>query len=272
MRDNAKLDLCGKNQHSKCTAFFGRAENGSRRFNFLAVRCQNDFCIPSISYLSDFGQRSVISKTLDRLSDKSTVFISTGGMYAVVNNTPRPDGLLIVKGKVVSELTEFKNGTEIATGGIFTIHKSGHLSIIRITDFKDKYKQAASDLDFAIQSTTILVSRGNKDSGLSPLNSPPPYSDRSAVGIGRDGSFMFFMAVTTSNTAGKPSRHDALTLDQFAELIVLMGNSLGSAVDSAMNLEGYSYPFAIAPRAQFSLGLDEKKMMSNAFQLKLRNH
>jgi hypothetical protein len=82
---------------------------------------------------------------------------------------------------------------------------------------------------------------------------------------------MFFMAVSLNPPPPATNRrHDALTLDEFSELIIYLGKQLNTEVRDAVNLEGYSYPFASVPKARFKLGLDEKKMMSSAFLLKHR--
>jgi hypothetical protein len=110
----------------------------------------------------------------------------------------------------------------------------------------------------------MLVYDGSKDWGLS-TKSP---SGRSAVGVGNDDSFLFFL-VTSMNIRRAAQRFDAVTLDQFADLIVLISKESYLDLKHAINMEGYSYPFVSLPKSGAHFGVDQRKNMASAWRIQM---
>jgi hypothetical protein len=262
LTDRAEIHFCRSDR--SCLAISGRVQLHGRPIRVFAAKCPTSRCSVGIQVLPDAQSKSLMEDRLRSSAKSATVFLSTAGFRDRIGDRDMPDGLLIAGKQKVQDLTpkiSTVDGDRIYTGGVFQVDERGGLSIVRYKDFSVR-----PSIVHAIQSPTILIYGGVPDFGLGTRD----YSDRSAVGIGASGEFMFFLALSINETAGARPRYDAVTIKQFADLIAQLAKELRIGVSSAINMEGYSYPYVLLPKNSFAVGVNEIKAMPSIFSLEER--
>ena len=256
--------VCDRALLDQCRAMEGRLRLTNRPpLQFFVLKCAPSVCRTKILHLKDLALTASIKVNFETIAYRNSfVFVGTGGFRAKVETRLVPDGLLITNSIVIEALApRYSRQTGKPIGGVFHVDSNGRMFIERYSDFSTAHR-AISPV-FAIQSPTVLVYDAQRDHDLGTQ----VFSDRSAVGISSNGDFMYFLVLTINESSGKAPTHNAVTLTQFADIILHLSQEVGVRLERAINLEGYSYPFVFIPKGSRSVGLNEKKVMPSVFAL-----
>ncbi len=196
----------------------------------------------------DVHKEGRIYELLEQLECESAVALSNGGFYLEDDaGNPLPMGLAISSGREINPFRPRK------FGGFAVLNDDGP-AIISVRN-----KSVAEDAQEAIQSSPIVVFGGEND-----MNSDDGVKfNRTAVGITTDKRVVLLGAFRT--------RGSAISLYEFAEAIVLMGEHGGPSIDAALALDGGPSSQIIVPATGDVFGYDGPNYLPNAVCLNIRH-
>jgi len=198
---------------------------------------------PDVVTVRRFGDPG---KTLAASKDSNTIAIINGGYFGTDDGRAfYPLGLIISNGARTSKIWPWRSG------GFLSVNRDGTVNITEVTTFV-----LSPNIKEAVQSKPLLVNNGHR----SIRSNDHQLSNRTAFGLGKDGSLVLVGAFSSTNSA--------VSLYEFSEILATDKQRGGAGLDMVLNLDGGPGAHLSIPQLKLDFGVVTETYIPNCIRVR----